>query len=185
MNRTTDLTLAAVFVALTVVFILLMAYSEPFFDFAWARHHNALSWYIRPLMLLPFCFFAYKKSYAGMMFSVFALATSMMWFSAPAVPTVRAREFLRMESEYLFGTWNFAKILMALTVPLMFVLLGAAFWRKKYLYGFLVIALSGIGKMMWSVSYGGESGYVLFPAAIIGILLSGAVIFIGQKRGLL
>ncbi len=183
MTRTTDLTLAAVFAALTLTFILLTAYSEPFFDFAWARHHNALSWYIRPLLLLPFCFFAYKKSYAGMLFSVFALMTSMMWFPAPAVASEQAKEFLQMESEYLFGTWNFAKTLMALTVPLMFILLGMAFWRRKYLYGFLVIALSSIGKMLWSVVYGGESGYVLFPAAIIGILLSGAVIFIGQKRG--
>jgi hypothetical protein len=28
---------------------------------AWARHHNILSWYIRPLFLLPFCLFAYRR----------------------------------------------------------------------------------------------------------------------------
>jgi hypothetical protein len=27
-------------------------------SWAWARHHNILSWYVRPLFFLPFCFFA-------------------------------------------------------------------------------------------------------------------------------
>ena len=32
---------------------------------AWARHHNILSWYIRPRFLLPFCLFAYRRSLLG------------------------------------------------------------------------------------------------------------------------
>jgi ABC-type glycerol-3-phosphate transport system substrate-binding protein len=29
--------------------------TEEFTTWAWERHHNVLSWYIRPLFLLPFC----------------------------------------------------------------------------------------------------------------------------------
>ena len=34
---------------------------------AWtrARHHNILSWYIRPLFLPPFGFFAHRRSLSG------------------------------------------------------------------------------------------------------------------------
>ena len=39
---------------------------------AWDRHHNSLSWYIRPLFLIPF-YFAYQRS----------LRAIMAWFPAP------------------------------------------------------------------------------------------------------
>jgi hypothetical protein len=29
-----------------------------FLAWAWARHHNVLSWYIRPMFILPFIYFA-------------------------------------------------------------------------------------------------------------------------------
>jgi hypothetical protein len=53
---------------------------DEFLSWAWARHHNPLSWYIRPLFLLPFCYFAYKRSTWGIVLTLFALATSMVWF---------------------------------------------------------------------------------------------------------
>ncbi len=54
---------------------------------AWERHHNVLSWYIRPLFLLPFCFFAYRRSVLGIVLTLVALATSMAWFPAPGAPS--------------------------------------------------------------------------------------------------
>ena len=36
--------------------------TNEFVAWAWARHHNVLSWYVRPLFLLPFCYFAYRRS---------------------------------------------------------------------------------------------------------------------------
>ena len=32
---------------------------------AWERHHNVLSWSVRPLLLLPFCWFAYRRNLLG------------------------------------------------------------------------------------------------------------------------
>ncbi len=182
MSHKLDVTLAFLFAALTLGFILLMVFNTSFFEFSWKRHHNPLSWYIRPLMLLPLCYFAYKRSYAGMLFSIFTLATSMMWFSEPATDSDQAKSFLQMEIDYLSANWSFTKILMTMSIPIVFVLLGVTFWRRKVFWGFLVLILSIIMKMLWSVSQGGESGYVLFPAAILGILTFTVLLFLGQKK---
>lgn len=71
---------------------------------AWLRHLNLLSWYIRPLFLIPFVYFAYRRSWPGIIVTLIALATSMFWFPAPANPDPRAFEFLAAEREYL--TWT-------------------------------------------------------------------------------
>ncbi len=117
-----------------------------------------------------------------MLFSIFALATSMMWFPEPSVPSEQAQNFLKMEINYLSANWSWVKILMTAIVPLIFILLGVAFWRKKALWGFIVLMVSIVIKMLWSVVEGGDSGYVLFPAAILGILVSGILIYIGRKK---
>jgi hypothetical protein len=74
-------TVALILVAVGVVAV--TANTAEFAAWAWARHHNELSWYIRPLFLLPFCYFAYKRSLWGITLTVVALATSMFWFPAP------------------------------------------------------------------------------------------------------
>ena len=52
-----DKTIAAIFAGLTIIFIILAMNSQPFFNRVFERHHNQLSWYIRPLFLIPFCYF--------------------------------------------------------------------------------------------------------------------------------
>ena len=65
-------------------------------SWAWDRHHNILSWYVRPLFLLPFCFFAWRRSWVGTIGTVVALLTSMAWFPAPAEASgIRRDEGLR------------------------------------------------------------------------------------------
>jgi uncharacterized membrane protein YccC len=54
-------------------------------SWAWAPHHNPLSWYVRPLFLIPFAIFAYRRSWLGMAITLLALATSMFWFPPGAV----------------------------------------------------------------------------------------------------
>ena len=58
-----------------------MDFLNDFLSWSFERHHNILSWYIRPLFLLPFCYFAYKRSIQGIIITLIALFTSMFWFS--------------------------------------------------------------------------------------------------------
>jgi len=99
-------------------------------SWAWARHHNILSWYIRPLFFLPFCWFAYRRSGLGMALTLVALVTSMAWFPAPARPDPAVIRFLEVERDYLLGEWTAAKVAMSLIVPLTFAALTVALWRR-------------------------------------------------------
>src|ERR671918_2400283 len=129
-TRRTDVILSVGTLALVILAVVGMAATgtlDGFRAWAWERHHNVLSWYIRPLFFLPFCYFAYRRSLSGMMITLVALATSMFWFPAPERSDPMTLEFLAVEREYLTGDWTLAKALMALLVPLSFAALGFVF----------------------------------------------------------
>ena len=78
-----------------------MEFVNDFFSWAWERHHNILSWNIRPLFLVPFCYFAYKRSIWGIVLTLIALATSMFWFPRPESVSPQVKEFLEAEIEWI------------------------------------------------------------------------------------
>ena len=66
-----------VFAVLTVAIIIVFFTNSMFFEWAFARHHNTLSWYIRPLFIIPIALGAFKRSYTITFASIFCLFTSM------------------------------------------------------------------------------------------------------------
>ena len=158
-----------------------MEYITDFLTWAWARHHNVLSWYIRPLFIIPFIFFAYKRSWKGMLLTVLALATSMFWFPAPSTVDPMVAQFLEAERAYILGPLTVQKALLWLTVPAFFILLAVAFWRRSWVWGVAVINLAALGKVAWGVSEGGASGWAILVPAILGMLLCDAAVYFGVK----
>jgi hypothetical protein len=153
-----------------------------FLNWAWERHHNPLSWYIRPLFVLPFCYFAYKKKIWGVVLTIVAVLTSMFWFPAPAIEDSRASAFLAMEREYITGNWTLAKSAMTALVPIWFFLLAWVFWRRSWLAGFLVINLGVLLKVIWSFYFGGASAWSIIPAASLGALVVNGVMLYAYYR---
>ncbi len=149
---------------------------DAFLSWAWARHHNVLSWYIRPLLLLPFCYFAYRRSVKGIALTLLALATSMFWFPEAEQPDPEVLEFLAAEKEYLTGDWTLAKALMSLLVPASLAALALASWTRSLFYGLAVINAIMLTKIAWSFYYGGDSGRALLPPALVGVAICDAVI---------
>src|SRR4028119_1089754 len=86
-------------------------------DWAFDRHANPLSWYIRPLFLITLAWFAPRRSGWGIAGTLIALATSIAWFPAPAVPDPQILEFLDFEREWLTGTWDLEKFAQATPAP--------------------------------------------------------------------
>ena len=174
-------TVALILVAVGVV--ALTGRTDEFAAWAWARHHNVLSWYIRPLFLLPFCSFAYKRSLWGITLTVVALATSMFWFPAPERADPRAADFLAVEKAYLTSDWSLWKVLLSLIVPASFAALGVAFWKRSLVWGLAVINAMVLVKVVWSFYFGEASGgLTLLPSAVVGLAICDAVILYVVRR---
>ncbi|MGE4485380.1 MAG: hypothetical protein AB7C97_09765 [Oscillospiraceae bacterium] len=174
--------LAVVFGALSILFIVLAFADESFFSWVFERHQNQLSWYIRPLFLIPFCFFAYKRSWSGISVTVFLLLTSMFWFPKPDVVGEQIKAFLAMEQEYLTGGWGITKILITLLVPISLSALAAAFWKRSLWLGISVLVFIAVAKMLWSAVFGGVSGSAVIAPAIVGLVICIVLIYIGFRK---
>src|SRR5688500_4394520 len=111
-----------------------------FLNWAWARHHNPLSWYIRPLFIFPFCYFTYKKSVLGMVLAVVAVTSSMFWFPAPASPDQTAAAFLEVARQWIAGPLTLAQVVLTALIPVWFIALAAAIRRCWWVTAALVIA---------------------------------------------
>ncbi len=177
-----DKTIAAIFAGLTIIFIILAMNSQSFFNWVFERHHNQLSWYIRPLFLIPFCYFSYKRSWTGVMATIFALFTSMFWFNKPEVVNEQVVGFLKYEKEWLSKSWETGDVLLALTVPFSFFLLALAFWKRSLWMGLAVVILMASGKIFWSIQSAGESGKSIIIPAVLGLALCFGLILLGFKR---
>lgn len=161
-----------------VVGALVTEVAQPLLDAA----HSRDSWYVRPLFLIPACYFAYQRSWTGVFGTVFLLLTSMFWFPEPAVVDERVREFLEREKQYLRTPWTLEKVLFTLLVPISLGALFGAFWKRSFRMGLFVLVAIALAKMLWSVAYGGEAGTSIFAPALVGLLLSGAVLYLAAKH---
>lgn len=178
--RRTDIILSVGTLAVVFLAVVVMAATRTLDEvgaWAWERHHNIWSWYIRPLFFLPFCYFAYKRNLFGMMLTLVALATSMAWFPALETTNPAVSEMLASENEYLTENWTLWKILGALTVPASFAALGLAFWKRSLIWGLAVINGAILIKTGWTFLVSTESGALShLPAAVAGLAVCDAVI---------
>src|ERR671916_32655 len=112
---------------------------QEFLAWIWARHHNELSWYVRPVFILPFCYFASRRSIWGILATLLLLPTSLFWFPAPAQPSPRVLEYLAWERAFLTGDHVVAKLVLLVLVIGFFVALAIAFLKRNWLYGLVVL----------------------------------------------
>lgn len=153
-----------------------------FGDWAYDRHANPLSWYIRPLFLLPLAYFAHRRQGWGIAATLVALATSMFWFPAPADPDPRINEFLAFEKDWLSGDWHATKLLLSLLVPLSITAYCLAFWRRSLLWGLVILNAMAVGKLLWGVVAGDGTGWAMTAPALTGLLIGDAVILLVARR---
>ena len=177
-----DKAIGMLFMLLTISFLILLFTNQVFLHWVFARHQNQLSWFIRPLFIVPFCYFAFRRSWAGIWVTVFCMLTSMFWFNQPAIVSEDVKAFLEFEIEWISGKWNPKKLLFALLAPFSFILLGLAFWGRSIWFGIAVIILMAFGKMTWGIYQAGQSGKSMIVPALIGLFICAGSVYYGFKR---
>ena len=153
-----------------------------FLNWAWARHLNPLSWYVRPLFILPFCYFAYKKHVWGMALTVVAVISSMFWFPVPDSPDPRAVALLAVERQYVGGPWTLGRIVLTTLVPMWFIALAWTVRRRSWLGVATVIASGTLLKVGWLFHEAGSSAWAIVPPVTLGTALCAGVLMIAHRQ---
>jgi hypothetical protein len=148
----------------------------------WARHHNLASWYVRPLLILPYCWFAYRRNRIGLALTILIFPTSLFWFPAPAEPSPEAKAYLAWEREFFFETPARAGLLTVMVAGFLWAL-AAAFWRRSWRWGLVVLNSATMMKVVWSLHFGGEAGKGSVLPALITLLVCDAAILAAVARG--
>ncbi len=149
---------------------------QEFLAWIWARHHNELSWYVRLLFILPFCYFAYRRSIRGVLATLLILPTSLFWFPAPAQPSPRVLDYLAWERAFLTGGNVVAKLVFLTLVIAFLVALAAAFWKRTWLYGLIVLNAGTLLKVIWSVVVGGSLGWAALLPSLVTLAICDTII---------
>jgi hypothetical protein len=153
-----------------------------FLDWAWARHQNPLSWYVRPLFILPFCYFAYKKSVWGIVLTVVALTSSMFWFPVPATPDPRAVALLAAERQYVSGPLTLERVILTTLIPVWFATLAWSVRRRSWLGVAAVISSGTLLKVAWLFREAGTNTWIIIPPVALGTAVCAGVLLIAYTR---
>jgi hypothetical protein len=152
-----------------------------FLSWVWARHHNELSWYVRPLFLLPFCYFAYRRSVWGIVVTLLIFPTSLFWFPAPENPSPHVEGYLAWERQFLTEGSVAERVILVLLVIGFFVALASAFWRRSWLWGLAVLNAGTLLKVIWSIAFGGAAGWAALAPSIFTLVVTDAAILLAMR----
>ena len=166
----------------TVVLIYMFFTNRDFFTWAFSRHQNILSWYIRPLFIIPIVIGAYKQSFSILFMSIFGLFTSMFWFPEPAVVDKSVDGFLNFEKTYLTSGWSPDKIVALIAIILFFIFLIFTTWNRKWKWLLVVIAAGAVLKVIHSLVFSGEDALSIVKPAVLGLILCVAAVVFFVRR---
>ena len=166
--KTLDKIGGVIFLFLTIAIIVVFLSDTSFFEWAFTRHQNTLSWYIRPLFIIPIVMGAYKKS--------------MFWFPKPEIVDVKVIEFLNFEKTYFTSGWSIEKVIILATILAFFTAIISLTWSRRW-YGLLAtVVIGAFLKVAHSLLFSGGSGISIVKPAVLGLILCILVIYFIFKR---
>lgn len=155
-----------------------------FLAWAWPRHLNPLSWYIRPLFFLPMAYFCWTRRPAALALTIAALLTSFFWFPEPEEIDPAMAGVLEME-ERLFADPTWVTWVSLAMIPVLLGSLCAAFWYRSLGWGLVVINGGLALKIGWTVANSGTDGLAtLLPLGSGMVIMTAVVVWTARRRGL-
>ena len=149
-------------------------------EWAWARHHNVLSWYVRPLFVLPYCWFAYRRRLPGMAATLLLLPTSLAWFPPPKRVDPRVERYLARERALVTGDRR-GLLAVSAAAAAFLAALGAAFWRRSWGWGLAVLNAGTLLKVAWGFAAGDGSGRAAAGPALATLAVSDAAVALAHR----
>ena len=150
-------------------------------DWAFRRHLNPFSWYIRPLFLLVLVYAAYKRSWKGVLVTFVLMMSSMVWFPEPKKIDLQMKKVLEFEQMLLSS-----QVSAVLTIAFMLVFLGfilAAFWKRSLVFGLILLNVTLVGKVALSLLFTGKNGWAPLGNTIFGLMMvNGIGLFIKYQN---
>ncbi|MGM0867481.1 MAG: hypothetical protein ACQEWF_22730 [Bacillota bacterium] len=138
-------------------------------DWAFQRHLNPLSWYIRPIFLIVLVYFAHKHSWKGVIITFVLMMSSMIWFPAPETINPQMQTVLEYEQMLLS---NPVSAIFTIALMMVFVvLILIAFWKHSLKFGLIILNVTLIGKVILSLLFTGENGWAPLGNTIFGLIL--------------
>ncbi|MDD1515307.1 hypothetical protein [Priestia megaterium] len=144
-------------------------------NWAFERHLNPLSWYIRPVFLIILAYFAYRRSWKGLVVTFLLMMSSMFWFPAPPKINSQMHEVLKYEKMLLSNP-----ISATITITIMFifiVMIVRAFWKHSLRMGLFILNAALIGKLVLALIFTGENGWGPLGNTIFGLILVNGIGF--------
>lgn len=158
-----------------------------FLSWAWPRHLNPVSWYIRPLFFLPIAYFCWTRRGWWLAATILAMLSSFFWFPAPAKhdtsPTIKA--VLDMEHQ-LFADPSWVTWVTLPLIPALLIGLGAAFWHRSLGWGLIVINGGLLVKILWTTANSGFDGLAatIAPLGAGMVIMTAVVVAVAKWRNL-
>ena len=181
-SRKFDIAIGILFGITTIILIYLFFSNNIFFMWAFQRHRNILSWYIRPLFIIPIIWSAYKKRFSGISISIFGLFTSMFWFPKPNITNPEIVKFLNFEANYLKSGWTMDKIALFFTVIIFFIFIIVSTWTKNWKLLLLILIATAILKIFNSYLLTGNSALSMLKPAVAGLIICMIAVFVLKKK---
>jgi len=131
---------------------------------------------VRPLFLLPFCWFAWRRSARGLLVTLLLFPATLIGFPAPAGPPDPAiAAYLDAERRMLASGW-IPVASLALAASIFLALLAAMLWHRRWLIGLLVLHRGTAAKVAWSLWAWGPAGQASVLPSVFTLLVCDVVV---------